>query len=187
LVTVTSLRVETIEVRKGKKAKNETVLVLDFSGALNADAADNPGAYQFAPIIKAKARGKGKHRQPAGIKLGTPVPPALAVYNASNHSVTLTPRSKFNPAKTEELTVNAALVTDALDRPIDGNAEGQAGGNYVATFGRGGVTVGGLAAVRTREQPAAVPAVIDALLARGELSGSRHSVQIRRLEGIRTR
>jgi RHS repeat-associated protein len=177
-VTVTSLQVETIKVRKGKKAMNEAVLVLDFSGALNGDAAGNPGAYQIAPIIKAKARGKGKHRQAPGIKLGTPVPAALAVYNASNHSVTLTPRGKFNLAKPEELTVNAALVTDALDRPIDGNANGQPGSNYVATFGRGGVTVGGVAAVRTRERADAVPDAIDFLLGRGELSELRRSFHI---------
>ena len=41
LVTVTSAQVETIKVGKGKKAKKETVLVLDFSGALNAGAATN--------------------------------------------------------------------------------------------------------------------------------------------------
>jgi hypothetical protein len=171
--------VETIKVGKGKKAKTETVLVLGFSGALNAGAADDPNAYQLAPIIKVKARGKGKHRQPSRIKLGTAVAPASTVYNASNHSVTLTPRGKLNAAKPEELTINATLVTDALGRPIDGNDDGQPGGNYVATFSRGGVTIGGVAAVRTGNQPATIPAAIDAVLARGELAGLRHVDRVR--------
>jgi hypothetical protein len=51
-VTVTSLQVETIKVGTGKKAKKETVLVLDFSGALNAVVADNTDAYPLARIIK---------------------------------------------------------------------------------------------------------------------------------------
>ena len=135
-MTVTSLQVETIKVGKGKKAKKETVLVLQFSGALNAGAAGNANAYQLAQIIKVKATGKGKHRQPPRTKLGRPVAPASAVYNASNDSVTLTPRGKLNLAKPEELIINAALVTDTLGRPIDGNDDGQPGGNYVATFGR---------------------------------------------------
>jgi hypothetical protein len=48
LVTVQSLHVETIKVGKGKKAKKETVLVLDFSGALEAVSADNARAYELA-------------------------------------------------------------------------------------------------------------------------------------------
>ena len=78
LVTVESLQVEKIKVGKGKKAKKETVLVLQFSGALNASAADDAGAYQLAPVIKVKASGKGKNRKPATTKLGALVPVASA-------------------------------------------------------------------------------------------------------------
>ena len=116
---------ETIKVGKGKKAKKETVLVLEFSGALNAGAADNASAYELAPVIKVKASGKGKNRKPATTKLGAPVAPASAVYNASNNSVTLTPRGKLTASKPEELIVNGALVTDTLGREIDGNDDGQ--------------------------------------------------------------
>ncbi len=106
LVTVESLQVETIKVGKGKKAKKETVLVLEFSGALNAASADNANAYELAPVIKVKATGKGKHRKPATTKLGTPVTPASAVYNRVEQQVTLTPRGKLTSSKPEELIVN---------------------------------------------------------------------------------
>ena len=108
---------EKIKVGKGKKAKKETVLVLEFSGALNAGTADNANAYEFAPVIKVKATGKGKHKKPATTKLGKAVAPAKAVYTASNNQVTLTPRGTLNLTKPEELIVNAVLVTDALGRP----------------------------------------------------------------------
>ena len=71
LVTVEWLQMEKIKAGKGKKAKKETVLVLQFSGALNAAAADNANAYELAPVITVKAKGKGKHKQPATTRLGT--------------------------------------------------------------------------------------------------------------------
>ena len=82
--------------------------------------------------------------------------PASAVYTVSNNQVTLTPRATLNLTKPEELIVNAPLVTDTLGRPIDGNDDGQAGGDYIATFSGSRVTVGGVPAVRTQEQPANV-------------------------------
>ncbi|MFI5460676.1 MAG: Ig-like domain-containing protein, partial [Isosphaerales bacterium] len=175
LVTAESLQVETIRVGKARKAKKETVLVLQFSGALNAGAADNANAYELAPVITVKAKGKGKHKQPATTKLGTPVTPASAVYTGANNQVTLTPRGTLNLKKPEELIVNAALLTDALGREIDGKDDGQAGGDYIATINGSRVTPGGLPLARTRERPAAVPAAIDALLAHGELTGLTRS------------
>ncbi len=186
LVTVESAHVETIKIGKGRKAKKETVVVVDFSGALNAAAADNAGAYELASIIKVKAAGKGKNRKPAATKLGAPVALASAVYNPSNNSVTLTPRAQLTATKPEELMVSGSLLTDTLGREIDGNDDGQPGGDYIATISGTRVTAGGLPLVRTEEggrrteenrlartweQAATVPAAIDALLARGELTG----------------
>ena len=85
--------------------------------------------------------------------------------------MTLTPRGTLNLTKPEELIVNGRLVTDTLGRQIDGNDDGQPGGDYIATISGSRVTVGGLPLARTMEQPANVPAAIDALLARGELTG----------------
>ncbi len=173
LVTVESLQVEKVKVGKGKKAKRETVLVLRFSGALNAGAADNVGAYQLAPVITVKAKGRGKHKKPATTKLGTPVTPASAVYSASSNQVTLTPRGTLNLRKPEELIVSGALLTDTLGREIDGSGNGQAGSEYIATLSGGRAAVGGLPLARTQQQSAFVAAAIDDLLARGELTRRR--------------
>ncbi len=175
LVTVESLQIEKVKVGTGKKAKKETVLVLQFSGALNAVAADNVGAYELAPVIKVKATGKGKNKKPATTKLGKPVKLASAVYTSSNNQVTLTPKGTLNLSKSDELIVNASLVTDTLGREIDGNGDGQAGGNYIATLTGSRVTAGGVPLARTGGQPAIVHFAVDALLARDALSGISRS------------
>jgi RHS repeat-associated protein len=172
LVTVESVKVETIKVGKGKKAKKETVLVVQLSGAVNAGAADNASAYQFAAVTKVPAKGKGKNRKPATIKLGARMPPASAVYSPSNNTVTLTPRGKLTATKPEELIVNGSFLTDTLGREIDGNDDGQPGGDYIATISGSRATAGGVSLVRTQQQPSTVADVIDHLLARGELTRS---------------
>ena len=174
---------EKIKVGEGKKAKKQTVLVLQFSGALNAAAADNANAYEVAPVITVKAAGKGKHKKPPTTKLGAPVTPASAVYTGSNNQVTLTPRGTLNLTKPEELIVNGSLVTDALGRPIDGNDDGQPGGDFIATISGSRATPGAAAPqARTQKQPANVPAAIDALLIRGEFVDLKLAVRARHEE-----
>ena len=56
LVTVEWLQTEKVKAGKGKKAKNDTVLVLQFSGALAA--ADNANAYELRRLSRSKPRGK---------------------------------------------------------------------------------------------------------------------------------
>jgi hypothetical protein len=159
-----------MKVGRGKKAKKETVIVLQFSGALNATAADNASAYDLAPVITVKASGKGKNRKPAKTKRGAPVPVASAVYTSSNNQVMLTPHGALTASKPEELIVNGTLLTDTLGREIDGNDDGQPGGDLIATIRGSGVTEGGLPLARTSEQSATLPAAIDALLAGDELA-----------------
>jgi hypothetical protein len=103
------------------------------------------------------------------------VTPARAVYTSSNNQVTLTPRGKLTASKPQELIVSGSLVTDTLGREIDGNDDGQPGGDFIATIRGSGVTDGGLPLAQTQKQPATVPAVIDALLARGELAAMTRS------------
>jgi hypothetical protein len=91
--------------------------------------------------------------------------------------LTLTPRGKLTASKPEELIVNVGLVTDTLGREIDGNDDGQPGSDFVGTISGSRVTAGGLPLARAQSRPAAVPAVIDALLARGELTGLRDILQ----------
>ena len=172
LVTVKSLQLKEIKVGKGKRARKESVLVLQFSGSLESSSADNSSAYRIAPVIKVHARGKGRHRQPPGTKLGNPVTPASAVYADATHEVTLMLRGNQKRAKPQELVVIGSVLTDMMGRQVDGNGDGQQGGSYIATIRGSQVTKGGLPLARPRERTAMVPAAIDALLARGELASA---------------
>ncbi len=112
--------------------------------------------------------------------------PASAVYTRSNNQVTLTPRATLNPTKPEELIVNGTLLIDTLGRKIDGNNDGQPGGDCIETINGSRVTTGGLPLARIQKEPATVPAAIDALLARGELTEiirSPHAHRAARLAG----
>jgi hypothetical protein len=57
-------------------------------------------------------------------------------------SVALVPATKPNLAQTDELQIVAVDLTDSLGRALDGNDDGQPGRNFLATFGRKGVTLG---------------------------------------------
>ena len=70
LVTVDSVRVEKSKIGKGKKAKNETVLVLQFSGALDPASAQNTQAYVLALDPRSRLRGRASTRSLTTSKLG---------------------------------------------------------------------------------------------------------------------
>ncbi len=80
-VTVTSVRVATIKVGTGKKAKKTTGLVLQFSGALNAAQAQS-----LAPYHLLSGKVKKSHTT-----YSKPVPLSSSTYNPSAHTVTLIP------------------------------------------------------------------------------------------------
>lgn len=140
LVTVLASQVRTIKIGTGKKAKKETVLVLNLSGPLSAGSAQNTAAYELAPIIKVKATGKGNNGKTATTKLGAFTNVASVFYTTSDYSVMLSPHNKFTAAKPQELLVNGALLTDTFGREIDGAANGQAGSDYIATISGNRVT-----------------------------------------------
>jgi hypothetical protein len=129
-VTVSSVRIATVKVGTGKKAKKVTGIVLQFSDALNITQAQGLAAFHLLS-------GKVKKSQTT---YGKPVPLSSAIYNASAHTVTLIPKSKLNLAQPMQLRITASLLADSLGRPIDGNHDGQPGGDYVANLSKGKVT-----------------------------------------------
>ena len=129
-VTIQSVLRETVRPKKHKPPVK--VLVVSFSGALSAAAVQNRLSYQL--VIPAKAKKSAHGRIPPGKKVVL----ASAVYNASAHTVTLTPKAKL-PTGMLQLTIIASAVFDAEGRPIDGDRNGQPGGNFVATFRGAGV------------------------------------------------
>jgi len=154
-VTVESLRVETVKIGPRKKAKTTTELLLQFSGALNAGAAQNLGAYHLDQASRTK---KG------GTKYNKPVALASVSYNASTDTVTLLARSKLNLAQPEELRITASQLPDVYGRPLDGNDDGQPGGDFVALLTKGGVKIESFATPSTLTAKA-----VDALLSGGKL------------------
>jgi uncharacterized repeat protein (TIGR01451 family) len=160
-VTVTSWGVttEALKVGKGKKAKTkkETVLEVHFSGALNG--AGKLAAYQ---LLSGKTT---KHVTTFNKR----VPLVSAVYSASPSawSVTLVPASKLNLSQPEQLRITAADLTDADGRALDGNGNGQPGGDFVGTLGKKGTNL--VVAARTRARDRVTAAAVDVAI--GELGG----------------
>ena len=87
----------------------------------------------------------------------------VAATSSSTTSVELVPAGRFKIGPKYELEIIGADLVDALGRALDGNDDGEPGGNFVEMFGRSGGTFevpsgrlgsGGLS-------PAAVDAVLE--------------------------
>jgi hypothetical protein len=131
-VTVTSLRVATVKIGTGRRARNVTGLVLQFSDALKPAQAQNLAAYQLVMAGRDKKFGTRDDKR---------VALASARYDGSAHTVTLIPKQAFNEMQLQQLTVKSALLRDSLGRLIDGNDDGQPGGDFVATLNGTSVTI----------------------------------------------
>jgi len=136
-VTVTSVHWETIRVKAGTgkkaKTKSETVLEIQFSGSLAG--AGNLSAYHLATVKTRKVK-KKEVTTYKPIRVSSVLPASSPLTT----SVALVPASKPNLALTDQLQIRAANLTDTLGRALDGNNDGQPGGNFVANFGRNGLT-----------------------------------------------
>jgi len=117
LVTVTNVQ------EKTNKKNQVTGIVIDFSGGVNATEAQSLATYQL---------------------VGTNVKIKSAVYNATNHTVTLTTAAPFGLSKPVQLVVDGVApkgLQDSEGRFIDGADNGMAGSNAVVTLKKGGVTI----------------------------------------------
>ena len=75
-----------------------------------------------------------------GTKDDKPLAIALATYDWSAHSVTLTPRGKV-PNGSLRLAITATGLLDAQRRPLDGNRDGQPGGDFQAILVKSGISL----------------------------------------------
>ncbi len=160
LVTVENVSVGKMSAGKSKKHKSAEVIVIQFSGNLDSSNAQNPGNY----TLSTAAKGKKKKSKPVGL--------SSAAYNASTYAVTLTPGKQ--PLKFPlQLTLAAAGLLDPSGQPIDGNDDGQPGGNFVTTLGG----IGGSAVVAgpSTKLPAPAAGAVDAVLATGFHLGTHRS------------
>jgi hypothetical protein len=152
-VTVLSVQIVTIKV--GHKKVKE--IVIDFSGPLDSGSADSLGNYQLT------SAGRGNK---FGAKGSKPVALASASYNSASDSVTLIARGKLVLSKPLQLRVSGSALEDARGRPIDGNGDGQPGGDALAMLTARGATV--TSAVPAWKTVLLSVQVVDDLLAAGE-------------------
>ena len=176
-VIVTSVHWETIKVKVGSgekaKTKSETALEIEFSG-LVAGSGDL-AAYQLSSVTTKKVK-----KKPVATYKPIKLTAALPASSPLASSVTLVPATKPNLSQTDRLEIVAADLTDALGRPLDGNDDGQPGGDFVATFGRSGVSGDAVELARSAVPRPGKTDVIDALLAGGGLSNLRTASYLRR-------
>jgi hypothetical protein len=155
-VTVDAIQWNTL--KQGKKTTKATELVVDFSGALEPLTAQTLGNYHLVVLRSAK---KSSARSNPPVKLKS------AVYDPAQDAVTLTIKGTI-PDQKVQLTITAGDFLDSNGHPIDGNNDGQSGGNLVASFGKRGTTVS------TPSASSALPQVsanaIDMLAAAGQLA-----------------
>ena len=95
------------------------------------------------------------------------------MYTASNNTVALTPKKPFALTKPVQVLVygtGPTALQDSDGRDIDGDHNGMAGGNAIAIIAKKGVTVDAKVSARVEaRKPHSRAAIIDALLAHGEL------------------
>jgi hypothetical protein len=83
---------------------------------------------------------------------------------AATDTVTLVAGSKLNLAQPEELRITASQLPDVYGHPLDGNNDGQPGGDFVALLTKSGVQIESIATPSTLTAKA-----VDALLSAGQL------------------
>jgi hypothetical protein len=141
--------------------KNKVIgLTLSFSGGLNPGEAQSLGEYQI--IVAGK-------KNSFTAKNAKKLPLLSAVYNAANHSVALTLKKPLAVKKPTELVVQGtgpSGLQDGNGNLIDGNHDGQAGGNAVALLSGKGKKV-------TAHTMAVTSAMVDMLLEHGDLMAPR--------------
>ena len=125
LVTVTGV----VDVTNRKH--QVTAIHVTFSGALNPAEAADTAIYQ---LIK-----QGKHKSFVASR-ATTIKIKSASYDPTDTQVTLIPGKPFALSKPVEVLVEGQLQ-DAEGRLIDGNRDGQPGGNATAVLSKGGASL----------------------------------------------
>ncbi len=132
VVTPAPVRVVSVSiqaVRLGKTKKTTQVIVIQFSGALDPGDAQSLGNYSLATIPS------NKKQKSKAVAL------SQATYNPANNTVRLVTRSALVLNPPLKLTLLAAGLLDSLGRLLDGDDNGQPGGNSVVTLSKGGATI----------------------------------------------
>jgi MBG domain (YGX type) len=141
-------------------SKNHRVaqVLVQFSGALNAADAQNLGIYR---LTSAGKKGSFTAKNSKVITLRS------AAYSAASDLVTLTLNKPFKLSKPVQLLIDGQAnsgLEDSLGRLIDGNHDGQPGGNAVAVLSRSGVMIDAEDAGRPDQRSIIGSSVVDIVL-----------------------
>ena len=130
-VVVPPMTVLTVSLQRFRvpRRKTTTVIVLQLSGAVNQGAAQNPRIYNLATVPL------GRRRRIV------PVPVSRALYNGAQDTITLFPSRPLSLNPPLQLRIVATELPDALGRPLDGNHDGQPGGDFLATLTNRGISI----------------------------------------------
>jgi hypothetical protein len=102
-------------------------IVLTFDGELRPPAAQVKANYRLAAAGRDRRFGT---RDDVRIRLRS------AVYNPAARSVTLIPAGRVILNRTLQLRLNASGLVDAFGRPLDGDRDGRAGGDFVVLINK---------------------------------------------------
>jgi hypothetical protein len=144
------------------KRKTVTEIIVQFNGALNATSAMTVSNYQLSTVAQGRLRSKT-------VKL------AQALYNSATHTVSLVLKQKVTLKQPLQLRIIASGLLDIFGRQLDGNHDGQPGGDFLATMSKSGVSIKAVSAISAGGvQPLAVPA-LDSLIETGFRPRRHHS------------
>jgi hypothetical protein len=105
------------------------VIVWYLSGALNAADTQNLGNYALATVPRGEKKGKG-------------IALSKATYDAAALTLRPVTRKKLVLNPSLRLTIHVAGLHDVQGQPLDGNHDGQPGGDLLATFSQSRVSIG---------------------------------------------
>jgi RHS repeat-associated protein len=160
------------------KKHQVTQVFVTFSGAVNTREADSVNTYRLTAAGK---KGSFTGKNAAVIKLKS------ATYNTASETVTLTPKKPFAVTKPVQLLVygtGAAALQDIEGRPIDGDHNGQPGGNAVSVISRGGVHLNAVShqfvSARALQRRLLEPSAVDRVLERENAIAAKHAARAER-------
>ena len=159
--------VTVVKVTDVVKKKKVTEVIVTFSGSVNSAEADSPSIYRLATAGK-KGSYTAKNAKVLRLKSAT--------YTDATHTVVLIPKKPFVLTKPVQLLINGlapAGLEDSVGRLIDGNHDGQAGGNATAILSRGGVKLSAVKLAATSQDAEVNAELVDAVLASGQRLGAR--------------
>jgi hypothetical protein len=145
------------------KKHQVTQILVTFSGALDGAEADSLGTYRLT------APGKKGSFTAKNAKL---IALRSAAYDAARNQVTLSllkPYALTKPVQLRIVGEPPSGLEDSFGRLIDGNHDGQPGGDAVALLGRGGATVSAVIGNPGAAKAVIPPFAVDALLEGGDL------------------